>query len=173
MNMRRRDFPLLVTLVAAAVTPALGQAVPPVVGPTSTSTSNAASIPDFFGIWSHNSAPGFEPPAYGAGPVVNKSRMREGPQRGVSNFQMLVGDYTNPILKPQAAEIVKKLGQISLSGVTYPTPSNQCWPGGVPYIFWNFGIQMVQQPEKITILYFYDHEFRQVRLNQPHPTRSV
>jgi hypothetical protein len=74
-------------------------------------------------------------------------------------------------LKPQAAEIVKKLGQISLSGANYPTPSNQCWPGGVPYIFWNFGIQMLQQPEKITILYFYDHEFRRVRLNQPHPAQ--
>jgi hypothetical protein len=171
MNTHRRDFPLFVTLVAAAVTPALGQAVPPVVGPTSTGTSNAASIPDFSGIWSHNSLPGFEPPASGAGPVVNKSRRREGPQRGVSNINELVGDYTNPILKPQAAEIVKKLGQISLSGATYPTPSNQCWPGGVPYIFWNFGIQMLQQPEKITILYFYDHEFRQVRLNQPHPAQ--
>jgi hypothetical protein len=39
----------------------------------------------------------------------------------------------------------------------------------VPYIFWNFGIQILQQPEKITIVYFYDHEIRHVRMNQPHP----
>jgi hypothetical protein len=30
-------------------------------------------------------------------------------------------------------------------------------------------MQMLQQPGKITILYPYDHEFRQVRMNQPHP----
>jgi hypothetical protein len=31
-------------------------------------------------------------------------------------------------------------------------------------------MQMLQQPGKITILYPHDHEFRQVRMNQPHPT---
>jgi hypothetical protein len=36
----------------------------------------------------------------------------------------------------------------------------------VPYIFWNFGVQILQQPKKITILYDQDHEFRQVR-NKP------
>ena len=30
---------------------------------------------------------------------------------------------------------------------------------------------MIQTPYKITIIYFSDHEFRQVRMNQPHPTR--
>jgi hypothetical protein len=89
----------------------------------------------------------------------------------VSNNRQLVGDYTNPILKPAAAELVKKYGEISLTGVAYPTPSNQCWPGGVPFIFENLGMQMIQRPDKITILYPHDHEFRQVRMNQPHPAR--
>ena len=35
---------------------------------------------------------------------------------------MLVGDYTNPILKPAAAEIVKKRGEISQSGLAFPDP---------------------------------------------------
>jgi hypothetical protein len=30
-------------------------------------------------------------------------------------------------------------------------------------------MQMLQQPDKITIMYLQDHEFRQVRMNQPHP----
>ena len=89
----------------------------------------------------------------------------------MSNTYQLVGDYTNPILKPQAAEVVKKHGEISLTGVPYPTPSNQCWPGGVPFIFWNIGMQMLQQPDKITILYSNDHEVRHVRMNQPHPAQ--
>jgi len=36
--------------------------------------------------------------------------------------------------RPWAAEVVKKHGEISLAGKGYPTPSNQCWPGGVPYV---------------------------------------
>jgi hypothetical protein len=90
-------------------------------------------------------------------------------QNGVSDIYQLVGDYTNPILKLQAAEVVKRAGEVALSGVTYPTPSNQCWPGGVPFIFWNIGMQMLQQPDKLTILYSNDHEVRHVRMNQPHP----
>ncbi len=64
-------------------------------------------------------------------------------RNGVSNNYQLVGDYTNPILKPEAAQVVKRAGEFALGGVTYPTPSNQCWPGGVPFIFWNIGMQML------------------------------
>src|SRR5215470_432608 len=41
--------------------------------------------PDFSGIWGHPYWPSFEPPATGAGPVTNRSRLRRGPQAGVSN----------------------------------------------------------------------------------------
>src|SRR5215470_18575927 len=86
------------------------------------------------GLFSRLVSPGpswFEPPESGPGPVTNRSR---GPQRPggatgsqaspptnerVSNYDQLVGDYTNPILQPWAAEIVKKFGQISLAGITY------------------------------------------------------
>ena len=72
-------------------------------------------------------------------------------------------------MKPQAAEVVKKHGEISMTRVPYPTPSNQCWPGGVPFVLFNIGMQMLQQPDKITILYSNDHEVRHVRMNQTHP----
>ena len=94
-------------------------------------SQGTAPIPDFSGIWAHPYLPGFEPPAAGPGPVLNRSRS----PNGRANFNQLVGDYTNPILKLEAAEIVKKHGEISLAGKGYPTPSNQCWPGGVPYVF--------------------------------------
>jgi hypothetical protein len=29
--------------------------------------------------------------------------------------------------------------------IPYPTPSNQCWPGGVPFVFWTIGMQMLQR----------------------------
>jgi hypothetical protein len=117
----RGTFLLLATLAAAAATPALGQAVAPAAGPANIGTQSAASIPDFSGIWSHPYLTGFEIPFSGPGPVLNRSRS----PNGVANFQKLVGDYANPILRPWAAEVVKKQGEISLAGVGYPTPSNQ------------------------------------------------
>jgi hypothetical protein len=143
----------LLVIVAAAPVPAWGQSV--------------SSIPDFAGVWTHPYWPGFDPPQSGTGGIVNKSRL----PNGVGNSNQLVGDYTNPILKPAAADVVKKLGEISVRGVTYPTPANQCWPQPVPYILWTIGIQLLQQPHQVTILYSNpDHESRRVRMNQPHPT---
>jgi hypothetical protein len=49
-----------------------------------------AAPPDFQGIWARISFPGFGRPLTGPGPVINKYRGRG-----------FVGDYTNPILKPQ------------------------------------------------------------------------
>jgi hypothetical protein len=103
--------------------------------------------------------------------VTNRSRLRGGPQRGASDPRQFVGDYTNPILKPQAAEVVKKHGEMELNGVGSPTPTNQCWPGPLPYILQSIALLMLQQPEKITIL--YGGQFRQVRMNQPHPARVM
>jgi hypothetical protein len=139
----------------------------------------AASTPDFSGLWSHPYVGGFEPPPSGPGPVVNKARRTQifdpdghllPPALAplVSDPAQLIGDHTNPILKPQAAAVVKKAGEIAVSGVAYPTPQNQCWPRSVPFGFSTPGMQMIQQPGKITIFYG-SNEFRQVRMNQPHP----
>jgi hypothetical protein len=171
-----RDFALLVTLAAAAATPAFGQAS----APLNNGAENNASIPDFSGIWGHPYIPSFDPPLSGPGPVLNKARWSQvfgtdGPLAPgtnaalVSNPNKLVGDYTNPILRPQAAEAVKKHGEIESSGTAAPVPSGVCWPQPVPYIFSsNDGMLMLHQPDKITILYGRDHEIRHVRMNQPH-----
>jgi hypothetical protein len=162
MNLQWRTCCLSVALAAAAAMPAFGQTVVPAVG--ATGAQGAAAIPDFSGIWWHPSLPGFEPPSSGPGPVTNRSR-----RNGVGNYDQLVGDYSNPILKPATAEIVKKFGELSLRGVTFPSPANQCWPEPVPYIYKNFATQIFQQPDRITIIYEQDHEVRHVRMNQPHP----
>jgi hypothetical protein len=160
---RRRCVVVVVT--AAWIFPAWGQAVEPGTGPSGSSTAQTVgSGPDLSGLWHRWLRPGLGPPASGPGPVTNRSRLN-----GVSNYNQLVGDYTNPILNREAAEVVKKHGELSLTGVGYPTPSNQCWPSGVPYVFWNFGMEMLQQPDKITIIYLHDHEVRRVRMNQTHP----
>jgi hypothetical protein len=150
-----RDFLLLLMLSATAAAPAAAQ----------TSTS----IPDLSGRWAHAALNGLELPLSGPGPVRNKSREPTGPQAGVGDRRQLVGDYANPILQPWAADVVKKFGDISLAGKGYATPRNQCWPEQVPFVFANYGMQVLQRPDKVTILYPFDHQFRQVRLNQPHP----
>jgi hypothetical protein len=163
MRLRPASF-LLFPIVAALASPAYAQTPATGAGRASGGEESAAPIPDFSGVWHRWFRPGLGPSASGAGPVTNRSRVN-----GVSDYNQLVGDYTNPILKPEAAEIVKRHGDLSLHGIGYPTPSNQCWPSGVPYVFWNFGMQMLQQKDKITILYLHDHEVRRVRMNADHP----
>jgi len=164
MNVQRHCSMGLLAL-AVALLP-FQQVVAPAAAPAGGDRQNAAAIPDFSGIWAHPYFPGFEPPASGPGPIVNKSRR---PRDGVGNANQFVGDYDSPILKPQAAEVVRKHGEVSTRGETYPTPSNQCWPSGVPYIFFQHGMQMLQLPDKVVFLYLRNHETREVHLNEPHP----
>jgi hypothetical protein len=141
---------------------ALGLCATLASGPAS--SAPAAAIPDFSGIWWHPSLPGPEPLASGPTTVTNRSR-----HDGASDYAQLVGDYTNPILKPEAAAVVKKFGEMSLAGIVYPSPANQCWPEPVPFIYKNFALQLLQKPDEITMLYEQDHEVRHVRMNQAHP----
>ena len=177
----QRDLLLLFALAAMAGTSAFGQAPP--AAPANSGAQGAPPAPDFSGIWSHPSFPGFEPPASGPGPVVNKSRRPQVNFDGrilpptnkvlVSNPALLVGDYTNPILKPQAAEAVRKKGEMELAGMVGPTPTIQCWPEPVPYIFNGVALQMLQQPDKIVFLYPNDHQVRYVRMNIGHRAQLI
>jgi hypothetical protein len=119
MSTHRQDAVLLAILTSVMAMPAWGQAV-----------GSATGAPDFSGIWAHISFPGFEPPLAGPGPVTNKKRAPD----GGPTVSAWVGDYTNPILKPEAAEIVKRRGAIEASGVHAPSPRSYCWPGGVPFV---------------------------------------
>jgi hypothetical protein len=167
MNTQRGTFALSVAMVSAVSTMIWAQAVPPAVAPPTAVVASGGAIPDFSGVWAHPYLTGFEPPASGPGPVRNRSRRPD----GVANFQQLVGDYANPILQHWAADVVKKHGEISQSGHGYPTPSNQCWPGGVPYVFWDFLVQIFQRPDYILMIYRQGPELRHVRMNAGHPAQ--
>ena len=167
MNQPRWKCLLMATWATTAATAALGQTPP---AAETRAAQGAASIPDLSGLWTH-AALGFESPLSGPGPVRNLTRVKSGPNAGASDFNKPVGDYNNPILQPWAAEVVKKSGEISQSGRIYPDPDNQCLLNPVPYIFWNFEIQVLQVPDKVVIIYPHDQDNRQVRLNQSHPAR--
>lgn len=131
-----------------------------------TGAEAASTVPDFSGTWRHGSLPWLVPPASGPGPVTNRSRRQD---NGESDYSELVGDYTNPILQPWTAEIVKEKGNLSLAGEVFPSPSNQCWPEPPPYLFKHMAIQLLQEPDKLVMLFNEDHEVRHVRMNEPHP----
>src|SRR5260221_9072783 len=116
---RSRNFLLLVTLAAAAVAPGLGQSAVP-------------SLPDFSGLWAHAN-PGFEPLSSGPTALVNRSRR----PNGTGDILKLAGDYTNPILTPEAVGGVKKHRGLRLHGPGHSNPRNQSWSSGGPFVFSN------------------------------------
>ena len=183
---RQRNFLPLIVLAAAVAMPALGQTATSGGGPASAETEGATSIPNFTGVWIHPGFPWFEPPASGPGPVTNKSRWPQEPGdpasgtlalpplppgvEGVSDYDQLVGDYANPILQPWAAQVVKKFGEMSIAGITYGNPSNQCWPMPVPFIYKQFVVEIIQQPDRVLLIYTAPStDVRRVRLNGRHP----
>ena len=163
----------ILTLMMAAVSTAIGTLSAALA---QQSGQQAAPIPDFSGTWARPYF-GVEPPLSGPGPVKNNLRCSKISQcapfqgrDGVESYFGLVGDYTNPILKPQAADTVKKYGEIELRGLPNATARTECWPDGVPLVFaFEEGMHLLQQPDKITIVYDYDHQVRHVRMNEPHP----
>jgi hypothetical protein len=150
--------------------------------PAQQASQGPALLPDFSGVWGNPYLYGIEPPLSGPGPVVNKARRPQTHDADgrrvqaanpplVSSAIRLVGDYANPILTPAAAEVVKQHADTSLAGRGFPSPRNQCWPEGVPFIFTNSAVVLLPQPGRITMLYDEDHEVRRVRMNAPHPAQ--
>ena len=183
---RQRNFLLFIALAAAVATPAVGQTVTSGSGLSGGETHGAASIPDFTRVWIHPGFPWFEPPASGPGPVTNRSRWPQQPGdplsgtvalpplppgvEGISDYDQLVGDYTNPILQPWAAQVVKKFGEMSLAGIVYGNPSNQCWPMPMLFIYKQGTVRIIQQPDKVLLIYTGPStDVRRVRLNDRHP----
>jgi len=120
----------------------------------------AQSAPDLSGVWGRNTIDYTAPPT-GAGPIKNISGSRN----------MMVGDFNDPVLKPWAAEIVRKKGEISRTGASFPTAHNQCWPEPPPYILGNQQLQVLQQTDQVTLMYSHGSQVRRVRLNAAHPAK--
>jgi hypothetical protein len=115
------DF-LWAILVTTAATSAFGQAV---TAPVRIASQSAVSIPDLSGTWVYPWCCGFGPPLSGPGPVLRR-RPQFSPAGvllpGAANAALaselarFVGDHTSSVLKPQAADVVKRHGEVELSG---------------------------------------------------------
>src|SRR6516162_7062935 len=127
MALRRTNVVYLATLAAAAL----------IAGQSAPAAAPIASIPDFTGMWAHPWLPGFEPLASGPTSLTNRERRPV----AVSNVLKLVGDYTNPILKPETAATVKRFGELSLAHYGFHNPRNQSWPNELPFILSSNGME--------------------------------
>jgi hypothetical protein len=120
------------------------------------------AVPDLSGLWGRSSIP-YERPASGNGPL---DRLRLPSGERTRNSQ--VGDYTNPILKPETAAAVKRFGELAQT-VGASDAETECWPESPPYLFRIQETQILQERDRILIVYSYSNQIRRIRLNQKHP----
>src|ERR1051326_718265 len=125
------------------------------------------AIPDFTGFWGRGTFD-FEAIPSAPPPIGNLYRLPS----GSSDPARPAGDYNNPILKPQAAAIVRERAEKALQGKTFPDPSTRCAPYNPPFVAaMQLGLRMLQTKDGITFLYNQDDQVRHVRLNSRHPAR--
>jgi hypothetical protein len=152
----RRFLRVAFASLACACALACSDAQPP-------QTAAATTVPDFSGYWVRPN-PGstrlFHPPRSGGpGPVMAHA----------DDGDYDIGDHTNPILKPHAAEAVKAFGDLGRAGILKLPPWSLCWPSGVLlHLVLGESVQFLQTPEQVTILYQRDHQVRRIYLNRPH-----
>lgn len=117
--------------------------------------------PDFSGLWDRGNESWFhEVPGDNMGkPLVRKS----------PSVEQEAGDYNNPILQPWAREIVRANAEKELNLEYVPTAHGSCQPSGVPEVLnLREPVQLLQESNKVTIIYQRDHQIREVYLDRQH-----
>jgi hypothetical protein len=67
---------------------------------------------------------------------------------------------------------VKSFGEKAIAGIVTGNPSNQCWPMPMPFIYKQFFVQIIQQPDRVLFIYNEPStDVRRVRLNDRHPDK--
>jgi len=120
--------------------------------------------------WGKN-AFNFEGMPSGPQPLRNLSRL----PNGKANNRQLVGDYRNPILKPEAAAVVKQKGELAIAGKGFANSQDQCRPIAPPFTFaMQLGFEMLPTKDgNISIIYDQNANVRHIRMNAAHPTKLV
>lgn len=148
-------------LVASGLMIALfGTAVFSAEAATEESSKSSTTIPDFGGAWARDSSiMQLFPPSTLAAGLINTSGYR---LQGIAN-------YDSPILKPWAAEIVRRHGELVRSGELAPDAHTSCSPNGLPYaLILRGNVHLLQEPDRVTIIYDNNNQIRTVYLNREH-----
>jgi hypothetical protein len=151
---------------SAALWPAAGIAAAP---------QKHAAIPDFspsssVGWLKTGNGDEFLQPDSGPGPIIADTAHPYVPNGGGRQETGKVADVSNPILKPWAAEQMKKANDEVLAGKVGFTARSRCWPHGVPgfLLYPVHPVFFVQTPKEVLMTWGEDFQTRRVYLNQQH-----
>ena len=137
-----------------------GRSVLSAEGVVEGASANPIAIPSFIGSWARDSTiMQLFPQSTGPSGLINISGFR---LQGIAN-------YDSPILIPWAAEIVRHHGELIRSGELAPDAHTSCSPNGVPYsLILRGNVHLLQEPDRVTIIYDNDNQYRTVLLNREH-----
>jgi len=134
-----------------------------------------ASVPDFspsgdVGWLKTGRGDEFLPPASGPGPVVADRAHPYVPNGDGRQETGKIADVTNPILKPWAADRMRKANDEVLAGKVGFTARSRCWPHGVPgfLLYPVHPIFFIQTPKQVLMIWGQDSQLRRVYLDQRH-----
>jgi len=130
-------------------------------------SGHSPRVPDFSGLWER------------AGPIPSTFLLPEDeskpgpvwdPQDHAVGGVLWLGDHTNPILKPHAAERIAQRNEFLTNGGEDLPPHSLCWPSGVPQVLnLREPVQFLQTDNEVTIIFQRDHQVRHVYLNSELP----
>jgi hypothetical protein len=137
------------------------------------------AVPDLSGPWTRKwvTASTYDAPPSGPGPVMmDPAHPHHGHIAGVAGqpdqeATPWVADYSNPILKPEARQVVKRITDEEVAGRSHVEHQTLCWPSGVPEILnLRDHMQMLQSSsgKEITMLYSRDSQIRHIYMNVEH-----
>jgi hypothetical protein len=138
-------------------------------------TGKNGTIPDFSSnAWQRQTMNYQDPPGGGHGPV-HFEKAHPFVERGLDaqghdvSETARVGEWRDPVLKPGAAAAVKHWGDEELKGNIQVEAQPACRPLGVPLVSTlTEPVFILQQPDKVTMIYQRNHEVRHVYLNVGH-----
>lgn len=126
------------------------------------------TVADFSGYWMRPEAGPrriFYQPESGPGPITFAADAGE-MRRGIP----MMGDHTNPILLPHAAEAVKAQADIFREGGFVWPAWSLCRHPGIPLALnMTEPVQFLQTEDQVTIIYQRGQQVRRIDLNKPHP----
>ena len=135
------------------------------VGPA-VAAQNSTAIPDLSGHWGRTNFNLEQPPT---GPKFTVNTLKK-PDGTIDDDTGRIGDYTNPLLTPQAAQILKQHGDFSRTGQAIPDTHNQCRPEPPPFTLTiQVEVLLLQRKDEVVLIYVNGPNVRRVRLNVLHP----
>jgi hypothetical protein len=128
--------------------------------------SGAEGVPEMLNVFWGKNTFNFESAPAGAPAMRNLSRLPD----GKANAGQQVGDYNNPILKPEAAAVVKAKGELAKAG-GFPNSQDQCRMLAPPFSSaMTLGLTMLTLKNgNIIIATDRSANMRYIRMNASHP----